>query len=108
MKTLTLCPNNFDTETTFSVRIPRHPFAGFRCALYRDYQKIGDGIFWIMQCGGTLQASYSPAEIAERNRLNSEPPAEHGETVRILGESDLFRVRVLGDFSDCAILDRIS
>ena len=106
MRIMQLLTNSFDRLNTFNVMIP-----GFsrstprRCSLPRDYKEIGDGVLWIMQHAGVIASSYSPYEIAERDRLNSEPPVVDGEVVEFEGKE--YRVRVVGDYSDCAFLDPV-
>ena len=100
---LILSVDNFDRINTFGVALGN--YAGFSCSLHSGYKVEGDGILWIMQGCGILASSYTPAEIAERNRLNAESPVRHGDIVQV--EDTLYRVRVLGNYSDCAILDKV-
>jgi hypothetical protein len=41
--------------------------------------------------------------MAERARLNAEEPVRNGDVVEVEGK--LYRVRVKGNYSDCAVLD---
>lgn len=108
MKTLTLSTGSFDQENTFNI-----VYTGIRgdrrtkkCALHRDYQKAGDGIYWAMSKGAVLKDKYSDSDRAEAARLMScKYDIEHGEVVVIDG--CLYRARVLGNFSDAAIFDPV-
>ena len=101
MKTITLATDNFDTLNSFNINNGR---SIVKAVLRRDYEKKGDGIYWALASGACLKSSYSEADIAERERLNSEDPLEHGDEVMIDGA--VFIVRVKGSYSDCAIFDK--
>ena len=100
---LKLLTNTFDRDNTFSVDLPR--LAGFRCSLHRDYKVRGDGILWVMQHASMICSSYSEEQVAEIDRLKTEPKLRNGEVVTVEGK--LYRVRVLGDYSTAALLDPI-
>lgn len=107
-RTLTLSTDSFDRINTFNISLPtkRNPEDRMTgCSLHRDYRVAGDGVLWAMNAGSIISSSYSPAEIAERNRLNAEAPVKNGDIVEVEGK--LYRMRVLGRYSDCAILDAI-
>jgi hypothetical protein len=101
MRTLTLSTGSFDRTNSFNVNVGR-PIPR-KASLHRDYKVAGDGVLWIMQHAGYIASSYSQSEIDERGRLASEQPVAHGDPVQVDGKK--YIVRVLGDFSDCAILD---
>jgi hypothetical protein len=103
MKTLTLSTGSFDQVNTFTIAEVRYS----RCKLMKDKEVAGDGILWVLQCAGCLKASYSDADRAEMARLNSgESTVRNGEVVLVDGKQ--YRVRVLGNYSDCAVLDPVS
>ena len=104
MRTLTLSTGSFDRDNTFRVNLGRR-YSGFRCKLFSGYQTENDNVLWIMQCAAVLSDSYSAVEEAERTRLHAETPVENGDIVLVDGNQ--YRVRVNGDFSDCAILETI-
>ena len=104
MRTLTLSTGSFDTDTTFSVNLGRR-YSGFRCMLFCGYQTKDDNVLWIMQCAAVLSDSRSAAEEAERIRLHAETPVENGDIVLVDGAQ--YKVRVIGNYSDCAILEAI-
>lgn len=101
MKTIVLATDNFDKVNTFNINNGR---SVVKAVLRRDYEKKGDGVYWALASGGTLKATYTAEDIAERERLNSEDPLEHGDKVMI--GDDVFTVRVKGAYSDCAIFDK--
>jgi hypothetical protein len=105
-RTLTLSTGSFDRENTFSVAIPGRPYACFSCSLHRDYKKVGDGVLWIMQHASSIVSHESDERRDERLRLLSEEKVYAGQTVIVDGAQ--YTVRVLGDYSDCAILDRVA
>jgi hypothetical protein len=76
-----------------------------RCSLHRDYKEQGDGILWVLQSASVIAASYSEDELDERARLHSETPVKHGDHVLVDGK--VYFVRVLGNYSDCAVLDEV-
>lgn len=104
MRTLNLSTGSFDQVNTFNVEI-RADRPAKTASLHRDYVKQGDGVYWALSSGAMLKDKYTPADVAERDRLNSEAPLKHGEIVLIDGEQ--YKTRVLGMFSDCAIFDKI-
>jgi hypothetical protein len=102
MKTLTLSTGSFDQDNTFHITKLKYS----RCKLFKDYQKEGDGIYWVMLCSAMLKAEYTDKDREESARL-SEPASavDDGEVVLVDGKQ--FRVRVLGQYSDCAVLDPV-
>lgn len=102
MRTLTLTTDTFDQVNTFMIQGPRR---AIRACLHRDFEKQGDGIYWAMQKSGMLKSTYTEADRAETDRLNSEPVIQNGEIVLIDGEQ--YKIRVNGDYSDCAMFDKI-
>ena len=102
MRTLTLSTDTFDQVNTFTIQGPRRTI---RACLHRDFEKQGDGIYWAMQKSGMLKSTYTEADKAETIRLSSEPVIQDGEIVLINGEQ--YKIRVKGDYSDCAMFDKI-
>jgi hypothetical protein len=103
MKTLTLSTGSFDQDNTFSISKLKYS----RCKLFKDYKVEGDGIYWVMLCSAMLKAEYTDKDREESARL-SEPASavDDGEVVLVDGKQ--FKVRVLGQYSDCAILDPVA
>lgn len=97
---LTLSTGSFDRVNTFRVEGVRG-----RCSLKSGYTKDGDGKLWIMQHSGCIASSYSQEEIDERDRLRVATPIANGEVVAVNGAA--YRVRVLGNYSDAAILEAV-
>ena len=103
MKTLSVSTGNFDQVNTFT--IAEIPYS--KCSLQRDYQTEGDGILWVMLNAGVLKSKYSAADKAEMDRLNSGESTVHNrEIVQVDGKQ--YKIRVLGKYSDCAILDQVN
>lgn len=102
--TLNISTDTFDQDNTFAIEVP-----GFKktiritASLHKDYQKQGDGIFWAMKKSACLKAQYTAKDDEERTRLNNMEPLQANEIVVIDGKE--YKVRVLGNFSDCAIFD---
>lgn len=101
---LRLSESTFDEANTFTVNTgKRFPAT---CSLHMDKVKRGDGILWIMQHGACLKASYSQEERDSQKRLNEMKPIQNGEIVQV--GRNLYTVKVLGDYSDCAVLDPVA
>lgn len=102
MKVLTISKGTFDYINNFRIKDVRYS----RCSLHRDYNKVGDGILWAMLHAGVIASSYSKEEIEETERLkNPLFQISNGEVVLI--ENKEYRVRVLGNYSTCAMFDPI-
>lgn len=107
-RTLTLSTGTFDRDNTFSVDVGRK-YAGFRCKLHRGYVDENDGTYYIMQCAGVLTSRQETLEeYGERYRLATTRALVHGERVKVAGDDRLFRVKVLGNYADCAVLEEVS
>lgn len=102
MKTLTISQDSFDTASRFTINLNG---LYSEASLHKDYQTIGDNIFWALKKSACLQSHYSAEDIAHRDHLRSMQPLEHGDLVMIEGEQ--YKVRILGNFSDCAIFDKV-
>lgn len=104
--TLNISTDTLDQDNTFAMEVP-----GFKktiritASLHKDYQKEGDGIFWAMKKSACLKAEYTAKDDEERTRLNNMQPLQTNEIVIIEGKE--YKVRVLGNFSDCAIFDPV-
>lgn len=107
MQVLTLSTGSFDQDNTFAltIRKPRNLIRA-RVSLCRDYKTAGDGIYWAMKNSVVLKSYYTDKDIEEANRLINMEPVRDGDIVLIDGNQ--YKVRVLGDFSDCAIFDPIN
>ena len=73
--------------------------------LMQGYEKENDGIYWGMADSVMIKDSYTQADKDEKKRIREEDPVEHGDIVIING--DEYQARVLGDFSNCVVFDRI-
>jgi hypothetical protein len=107
MQAINLSNDTFDQDNTFSIEVP-----GFKktvrvtACLHKGYQKDADGIFWAMKKSACLKAEYTQKDDEERARLNAMEPVRAGDIVLIEGQQ--YKVRVLGNYSDCAIFDPVS
>ena len=85
--------------------------------LHRDYEKTGDGIFWVMQRSHVLKAVYTRADEIEKRMYNNGDFLTDGEIVEII-TADLengevkkrgqYKVKLLGDYSDCAVFEEVA
>lgn len=100
-RTLKLSTGTFDQDNTFNIALSGNSV--IKCSLHRNYQTADDGVYWGMNTGSCLKSSYTDEDSAERNRLTSENPVNHGDTVTIDGSD--FHVRILGRYSDAVIFD---
>ena len=120
MKTLIKHTGYGDQVNTFGVRVkPKDIRSGMSgdgemitfdlsvktVCLMQDYEKVGDGIYWGMADSVMIKDSYTQADKDEKKRIREEDPVEHGDIVIING--DEYQARVLGDFSNCVVFDRI-
>lgn len=103
---LVVSEDSFDQNNTFAMIVkgykgPKRIWA----SLQQDYDKPGDGVYWAMKQSAVLKSSYSDKDVEERNRLNSMQAIQDGDIVSIDGK--LFKVDVLGDFSNAALFEAI-
>lgn len=77
-----------------------------RVIVCKDYAKVGDGVLWLMTLATILLPKYSEKDKATTERLRTEAPIENGEVVLVDGEQ--YKVRVLGAYANCAILDKVA
>ena len=105
MQTLTISQDSFDTAARFTINLSRKNGLYSEASLHKDYKSTNDGVFWALQKSACLQSHYSVKDIAHRDHLRNMKPLEHNDFVMIEGEQ--YKVRVLGNFSDCAIFDKV-
>lgn len=107
MQTLNLSTGFFDTVNTFVIVVKslRRPNRYLTASLHRDYQMEGDGVLWAMQRNACIKSCYSDAGRAEAERLSTMLPIGSGDIVMIEGKQ--YKVKVNGDYSDCAIFEPI-
>ena len=84
-----------------------------------DYEKFGDGIFWMMQRSICLKAVYSQHDMIEKRLYQEADVLEDGETVKIMKLRDYgdrielvsnkeYRFHAIGDYSDCGKFEEIA
>ena len=96
---LKLSTGSFDQDNSFAVEYAVRGRTGRKtCSLQRDYKERGDGIFWGLSSGVILKDSYTAADVAERERLDSSAPVRDGDVVTIEGKQ--YRAKVNGPYSD--------
>ena len=105
MQTINEAQHTMDRDNVFTINLPRTRGIYSEASLYKGYKTFEDGIYWALQHSACLQGHYSEADIAHRDRLNSMKPLENGDIVLINGEQ--YKTRILGNFSDCAIFDKV-
>ena len=66
------------------------------------FKDDSNGVVYIMQSSATLQSSYTPEEIASRDRLNAMKPLKTGDIVIFEGRQH--SVKINGDYSDAGVL----
>ena len=104
MKTLSITTQTMQHDKVFTMDIgAKHGY--IEVSLYKDYITEGDGIFWGLQHSACLSATYTQAQIDQRNRLNNMETVKNGEIVLIDGKQ--YKTKVLGDFSNCAVFDPV-
>ena len=107
MKTLVQRTDSFDKEHTFGIEYKnwRGDLDVKGVYLMQGYQKDDDGIYWAMSKTVCVSSHYSEAERAEIDRIYNNEPVRDGEIVLINGEQ--YKTRVLGDYSNTAIFDKL-
>lgn len=90
---------------TFTLENKEHTGLPFRANLYKDYEAVGDGIYWALQQGACIKSFYSKDDIKENKRLNELTPIKDGETVVINKEK--YKVVINGNYSDCAVFKKL-
>lgn len=86
-----------------------------KCRLYRDYEKTGDGIYWLLQSGVMLKAHYSKHDLWERKMFEEAPTIENGKVYYILDMTkapEVFSItktvaQVNGDYSNAAVFNPV-
>lgn len=84
-----------------------------------DYEKFGDGIFWMMQRSICLKAVYSQHDMIEKRLYQEADVLEDEETVKIMKLRDYgdrielvsnkeYRFHAIGDYSDCGKFEEIA
>lgn len=105
MQTLTISQDSFDTAAVFTINLSRKSGIYSEASLHKDYQKTGDGIFWALKKSACLKSHYSAEDIAHRDAMRNMKPLENCDIVIIEGQQ--YKTRILGNFSDCAIFDKV-
>jgi hypothetical protein len=106
MTTLNLSTGSFDQDNTFIIEVKGYSkMKRMNVSLLQGYQTEEDGIYWGLQGAVCLQNEYSAKDLEETKRLNEMTPIKHNDIVTINNEE--YKVKVLGDFSDCAMFEKI-
>ena len=106
MTTLTLSTGSFDQLHTFTILVQgARKMRTITASLHQGYQSKNDGIYWALQGAVCMKQEYTEQDLAETNRLNSLIPIKHKDIVTI--NNEYYKVKVLGNFSDCAIFEKI-
>jgi hypothetical protein len=106
MRTLNVAIDSFDRNAMFTVAlVKKNRTKIMSCSLHSGYEKEGDGVMWALQHGAVLKSHYTAADIAHSDRMNSMAPLNNGDVVMIEGKQ--YKVRVKGDYSDCAMFDPV-
>ncbi len=104
MRNLNLSTGSFDSTNTFGIVLPgyRGPRTS-KASLYMGAKHSNDGILWVMQHAALIASSYTPGQIAERERVyRQEAPIKDNDIVLVNGKK--YIVQVIGDYSNCAYL----
>lgn len=83
--------------------------------MYRDYEKVGDGIYWLLQSGTVIKAEYSARDMFERKMFDEAMTIVNGETYFIIDmtkapdvyEAVKVKAKVNGDYSDACVFIEI-
>jgi hypothetical protein len=106
MTTLNLSTGSFDQDNTFPILVKTtRNTRTITASLQQGYQKLDDGIYWALQSAVCIKKEYTDKDRAETVRLLKMPIIKHNDIVTI-NKTD-YRVKVLGDSSDCAIFEKL-
>lgn len=83
--------------------------------MHRDYEKVGDGIYWLLQTGTIIKAEYSARDMMERKWFDEAMTIVNGETYFIVDKTkapeayEMVKVKanVKGDYSDACVFEEI-
>lgn len=103
LRTLIVSTSNFDQTNTFNLSVG---YTTKTVSLMCGYDTMTDGVYWAMSAGSCLKSVYTAEDVAEQDRLASEEAIKDGDIVIINNEQ--YKVRVLGDYSDAAIFDKVA
>lgn len=84
-----------------------------------DYEKVNDGIFWMMQRSICLKAVYTQHDMLEKRLYNEAEILEDGEIVQIMKIRDYderiemvsnkqYKFHAIGDYSDCGKFEEVA
>ena len=107
MTTLNISTSNFDQTNTFGLEVmdwKKRPII-IKCSLHRGYKTENDNVLWALKSSAMVKDTYTAADCAEGERVYKSEPVRHGDTVEIGGA--VYRVKVLGNYSDAAIFEPI-
>ena len=106
MQTLTLSTFTLDQDNTFIIEVKGYSrMKRMTVSLKQGYHKKGDGIYWGLQGCACLKSEYTAKDNEEQARLAAMTPIRKGDIVLIDGIE--YKANVLGDFSDCAIFEKV-
>ena len=101
MTTLNLSTGSFDQDNTFIIEVKGFSkIKRMRASLF-----CSKGNYYALQHAACLKNEYTAQDKAETDRLNTMAAVKHNDIVVINGGS--YKVKVNGDFSDCAIFEKI-
>lgn len=100
---------NIDRMTRMYGNLPIHT------KLYRDYEKVGDGVYWLLQSATMIKAEYSARDMLERKMFDEAMTIVNGETYFIIDmtkapsvfEATKVKAKVNGDYSDACVFIEI-
>lgn len=86
-----------------------------RTKMYRDYEKVGDGIYWLLQTATVIKAEYSAKDMMERKWFDKAMTIVDGETYFIIDmtkapeayEMVKVKAKVNGDYSDACVFKEV-
>lgn len=120
METLTLIETNGNSWQDKAGDYVRINYGGrmMKGILMKDYNKIDDGIFWVMQKNPIIKSSYTAEDAWEETKFSLAPIIKDGDIVTIWHCKDhgdkietiskkRYELKVFGNYSDCAIFDEV-
>lgn len=86
-----------------------HPKAGrfpIEGHIYRDYQKVGDGVIWVLQKSACVKSHYTEEDRQNRREFDALPAHRVFEVIEIEidGVAAPYVIQRINDASDAAVL----
>lgn len=99
------------------LKIKNGNYTDIKCKIKMDKEKVGDGIFWMMQGATVMKSNYTADDYRESEEYKRAEYVEDGEIVEIIVfyydedmrfERKQYKVHVNGNYSDAGWFEEIA